>query len=98
MFIRDGVFFIVCDDDTTFAWMYFRQLGECIHLPFPGCLICQRVGYLYGKFIFWDIEINFNIHIVEIDTLIINVMSIFPEKRKSYGIFQKECVCVHQLY
>ena len=95
--IRYGVFLIVCNDYTTLTRVNVGQLAQGIHFSFPGCLVCQRVGCLYGKFLFRDIEVNLYIRVVEIDTLIICIVPVFPEKLKSYGIFQKEGVRVHQL-
>ena len=81
MFIRYGVFFIVGDNDTTLTRVNVWQLAQGIHFSFPGCHVCQGVGCLYGEFLFRDIEINFDIRVIKIDPLIINVVSESPKKR-----------------
>ena len=82
MFIRYGVFFIVGGFTFTLHWVNIGCSLLRVSTSRFLVLVWSRIP-LYGEFLFRDIEINFDIRVIEIDPLIINIVPEFPEKRSN---------------
>ena len=79
MLVGYRVLFVEGDDYSSATLIDIRQLAQCIGFSCLCMFVSNRIGYLDGKFVIRDIEIHFDIGVVEIYTLIVRVVPVFAE-------------------
>ena len=92
MLVGYRVLLVEGDDDSLAVGMDIRQFAQGVGF-FSLCLFFGNgIGDLDGQFVVRDIEVHFDIGVVEIHALVVWIVSIFSEQGECHGVLQEDSV------